>query len=410
MQYPPFNPEHTPTPHSPIGASSFSRWSNCPGSVPLSKQVGDARTSQWAAEGTVAHAIVEYFLTHRLPFSWHLLGLVVTESGYEVEITEEMMDAVETCVNYVYETAAEYGVPPEFIQSEQRVTLETISNDCFGTCDVVICKPYQRIHVIDYKHGAGIPVDITNNGQLLYYAYGALLAMPHEAQREISEIAITIVQPRAQHHEGPIRTQVLTRDQLDIFVGQLKAAVNRINAGNVDIVPGAWCRFCAAKLSCPGIRTEMTSRAQSDFTKMNAPQPPAPQALTPEQIAAVLTHAPMIKDWLKAVQDHAVEVASTTRIPGYKLVRTLSNREWVDMDAATKLFYPMLGDQIFEPYKLKSPAKMEKLKSDLSKSELKKMVDKQTQRKETGVTITDVSDKRQDIAQSAKAAFDLINL
>ena len=83
--------------HSPFGPSSLKAIMLCPGRVKMSEGLPD-HTSLAAAEGTVAHRLCEMkFRGKRMPNK----GKIVTEEGYEIEVTKEMQDAVKVYVDYI---------------------------------------------------------------------------------------------------------------------------------------------------------------------------------------------------------------------------------------------------------------------------------------------------------------------
>ncbi len=53
-------------------------------------------------------------------------------------------------------------------------------------------------------------------------------------------------------------------------------------------------------------------------------------------------------------------MAEGTRIPGFKLVEGRSQRQWKEEKEVEIVLKPILGDKIFAPQKLLSPAQMEK--------------------------------------------------
>lgn len=394
--------------HSPIGASSYTRWSNCPGSVALSKQVGSQPSSFFAAQGTLAHAIVEHYLKYNKEFDYETVGDTWMVDDHEIEITEDMLEAVRVCLEFVRETAAHYGLKFYKIRTEIRFNLTHIDPDAFGTCDVLLYEPGGALHVIDYKHGAGIPVDIKGNQQLRYYASGALRSLTPEEHHNLSHIAMTIVQPRAEHPDGPIRTEVITLEDMYAFESELYEAVQRVRAGDPTLKPGEWCRFCPAKVECPGLKNEVMTQCRSNFAVLNKPQPPTPEALSVEELAKVMEHTSLIKNWLDSVKDHATDlVKQGVAIPGYVLVESLSNRKWVDETKAAETFVEILGTEgALEPPKLRSPAQIEKrLNADQMP-----LVDEHTHREVSGLKIAPESGKRKDVRESAKAALTALNL
>ena len=85
---------HSERAHSALGASSASRWMNCPASIPLSEGIADT-TNPAAEEGTVAHEICEMILKNE--------DLPESLNGFDV--TEEMIEHCMMYVDYIRENS-----------------------------------------------------------------------------------------------------------------------------------------------------------------------------------------------------------------------------------------------------------------------------------------------------------------
>ena len=85
--------------HSEIGASKADRWPFCPGSRRLCR--GRAKTPEiYMAEGTVAHHIAEVCLAeNKVPDDF--MFQVFQQDGFEIEVTDEMLSAVQVYVDVI---------------------------------------------------------------------------------------------------------------------------------------------------------------------------------------------------------------------------------------------------------------------------------------------------------------------
>ena len=364
--------------HSPIGASSMSRWSACPGSVPLSKGMPN-NTSRYAAEGTVAHSIAEKWLSAKIahaalpegmcegieilpPDIWDEVGKSYIAEGFEFEVNDEMVEAVEIYTGVIQDTLAEYSLPWQYVRVENGFALKHIDEEAYGTCDTVIYVPMNRLVVVDFKFGKGVSVSIEWNLQLLYYALGAYYELSESDRADLAYIEIVIVQPRDKTGDT-IRRAVYRIPDLHRFENELVAAVARIRAGDDTLAAGSHCKFCPAKPICPEHRKYLNTLAAIDFSQveLEAPAMPKISALSVEQLAVLMDNAKIIKDWCSAVLDHAHSMAERGQnIPGYELVEKQGNRRWVDEAATIAHYEPQLGDDIYIK-KVKSPAQLEKL-------------------------------------------------
>lgn len=392
-----------PKAHAVLGASSCARWWNCPGSVRLTRHLRSS-TSEYAKHGTAAHALCELCLISREDAE-KFLGYWIdadTEKVCEVrsgpgawfKVDPEMVEAVQT---YLDTVRAEVG-EGDTLWVEKQFSLETVGapEPMFGTSDASVYKRASgRLVVIDFKYGAGLPVEVGSadgddisrlNKQLLYYALGAAVTLPQEC--EVREVEIVIVQPRAPHPDGPVRRAVIDAFDLAVFAGDLMAAARRTQAADAPLAAGSWCKFCAALATCPERYTSAVAAAQSDFSGDLSD-------LTTDKIANILDKADEIEDWIKAVRAHAHDrlAADPASVPGWKLVPKRATRSWSDEEADDTVdALRLLGlseEEIFEK-KLRSPAKIEKLLPKDDRNALEALTVKES----SGTTLARESDRR----------------
>lgn len=256
-----------PMEHSPWGASAVKRLLCCPGSHGLSALAGGENRSSWAAEGSVAHTLGEdCHLLGRKPTDY--LGRAFEKDGYSITVDQGMCDAVQVYLDLLAELERTHGP----LRLEQRVSLDSLwpggepPVPVFGTSDCIAVS-YERRHmtVADYKHGAGVPVDLDpqeGNEQLFYYARGAMLSL----LSPVDTVEIIIVQPRAPHKDGPVRRATFAA--LDIIMWAddiLFPGLARTLEPDAPLRAGRHCRFCPAKGFCPEYQPKPVRSARDDF-------------------------------------------------------------------------------------------------------------------------------------------------
>lgn len=400
--------------HSPIGASSCERWWNCPGSFWLSQQAPPQETTFYAAEGTVAHGIGEFYLRAGIPVDGQFLGDEIEQEGHVITVDEEMLDAVSLYVNCINDEVQRYGLLPHQLRVEQHFTLSHIDKEAFGTSDATLHVPYHRLIVGDYKHGAGIAVSVKLNKQTLYYGLGALMELPEDERAEIKELETIIIQPRAAHLDGPIRRAVYPVEwvmrewQADLF-----AAVRRVRSGMQYFEAGPHCKFCPALAICPEARNSVGIAAAMDFAEVPGEALCDLYQLTPEQISNLLLHGEFIENWVKAVYNYARNIAECNiDVPGFKLVNRKTQRKWVDPAAVIEELEWLFGEDLYKPVKktIQTPNQVEALikrhKMDVDIAHL-------WQRPDKGKTLARAEDARQVALSRAAddfAGIDLDNL
>lgn len=376
----------------------------CPGSVKLSQQCPVPDTSVYAAQGTVAHEIAATLLSEG---KWltdqheNLLESVYEQDGFEIEVDQEMLEGVKLYVNTVLDDAADEFVNPSEIMVETQFSLEHLHKDAFGTCDAVFCTGTGGVlYVYDFKYGAGIPVDVSNNKQLTYYALGALKAIGVVP----NEVELVIIQPRAKHDDGPVRRYRTNIGRVLSFEYWLQDAMEKTDLPVTTpglLKPGDWCRFCQAKPICPALKNQARSLAFEQFGLSHSSTPPEPEKLTVEQLAEVMKQAKVIQDWVDSVFNFAYAAATSgVKIPGMKLVQKKAHRKWKSDDEFVNEYRGLLGDKLYEK-KLVSPAKAEKLLDKDGKEALKSF----WHVPDNGLTLVHDWDKRVEVSVSATEDF-----
>jgi hypothetical protein len=380
------------------------------------------RSSRYADEGTAAHQLAERCLSADLYPHYAVwsdgrqerappppaasaarhIGSVETVRGTDWLVTEEMAEAVQVFLDAVRGAMVE----GDTLLVEQRFNLSAIHPGMFGTNDACVLSPSRKtLFVFDYKHGKGHAVEAEGNPQLRYYGLGALLNTAKAGT--VERLVLTIVQPRAQHRLGPIRSETIGMFDLMEWTAELKKAAVATEDPAAPLAAGNHCGFCPAAGACPKLRDRAMDAAMAEFAGASITVPADPGMLTTEQIARLLTHADLIDDWLAAVRGHALHLAeSGTVVPGFKLVPKRATRKWRDFQDAgaieTALRKAGLGDSdIFKPLDLKSPAQIEKLLPKDRREALADLVVKES----SGVNLVPDTDHRPAQTPSAVADF-----
>lgn len=399
--------------HAQLGASNCERWWNCPGSPALiaSRLAPKEVFNEYAAEGTVAHSVAADLIKKNLGLEKYALNCVKgiskrSADGFEFIVTEEMLDAVNIYVDYISDLIFAYGLDPEHVSVETKVRIPHTDSDLFGTSDSIVRVPFTRLIVIDYKHGAGTPVVAQDNKQLLYYALGALLSLPEDDRENYPIIEAVIVQPRTPG--DAIDSWEFPVDDLWVFHAELLAAADRTLLADAPLAAGPWCKYCSAKSICPALRAHVQETAGLDFA--NLPSTLSPYDLpiveqyTNDDLANVLDHTSMIKEFLEALHHEAFTRAQNgQKIPRYKLVDKLGNSEWLDPVKAGMIFGEYLCDDAFTKPKVLSPTQMKVALKAVNMQE--SMVDDYITRKEKGQALAPINDKRKPVPPKAVNDF-----
>lgn len=373
-----------PSEHAKLSASSAERWLSCPGSVALSEGLPNV-SSSYAAQGTAAHYIAAEEQRSQRLAAQRWLGKTALVEGHEVALDEDLADAVQEFLDYI--VANEKPGDEWFVEQSFTDAMKRLHPQLGGSTDRVMWRASERLlRVYDYKHGAGVPVEVDDNKQLRYYALGALLA---NSQWNAEDVELVIAQPRCEHEAGRIRSWRFKAFDLVEYAADLIEGAKRTEEFGADLVPSKKaCKFCPAASAnkCPAVEKATHALIAADFTTV------APERYSPEQIAEFLRMAPLVEARISAVREFAYQRACAgDNFPGWKLVEKRATRKWKDEEAATKMLGQIPG-AMKEP-EIRSPAQIEKMlgkKKFAQYAEAHDLVVKES----SGVTLAPVDDPR----------------
>jgi len=353
--------------HSPLGGSGAHRWMVCSGSVYQS----DGLTNDgedYTREGQAAHVLAELCLSHGHE-PWELIGHIITSDGkiYEdgdvpleynsgllVTVTKEMADAVQYFLHIVNEWHPDRNQGNSWV--ERRFHCPGIHPDFYSMSDFSYFSEENVLHVYDYKHGAGIVVEVEKNPQCLYYAAGIIEDLM--IWDTVTKVVLHIIQPRGWHHDGPHRTWEISPDDLDAWLfDECVPAMERTEVSR-DTVAGEHCRFCPARgHQCPAI---METMEELQGLLMMASGTKGADALTNAQLGRIIELQSLSKIAFKAANTKAFQLLTNGKeVPGLKLVASRSNRKYKKgaETAAKKKF----GKRMMSKPTFLSPAQLDAL-------------------------------------------------
>jgi hypothetical protein len=398
-------PIHTGRAHSTLGASIAERWMACPGSVALSASVPPLPSTAFADEGTAAHELCERALREH----WDCADYVGQRFGPAETLVDEWLAAdAQVFVDYVRQVCADAGAG-HTLWLEKRFDLADLRPPApmYGTGDAVVYDPAaQRLHIIDLKFGRGVAVEARGNKQLRYYGLGATMAVQAESPAlAIDSVRITIVQPRMNHPEGPVRSEDLSYADLLGFADDLLAAAWATQASDAPLAAGKHCRFCPAGGVCPEQFRAAQDAAAVEFADLPAVQPPAPATLPDDLFFEVLEKVPILEAWIRAVHaERDARLARGETVPGWKVVAKRATRKWTDPEAVAQrlLLDGYDADELYAPRELKSVAQMEKVATkQWVAANLADLIDQTS----SGTSVVRETDPRPAVAVSAGDEF-----
>lgn len=386
--------------HAKLSASSYSRWGKCAGSVALAAKYPEGPVSVYAAEGTAAHSLAEMCLrTGNVPDDY--MGDTIEADGHKFTVDEGMCEAVQVYLEHVDTRRLEAKSRHKFHVEVKLDKIKKLHPDLGGTADCVVYSEKGKwLDIIDYKHGQGVYVEVDDNGQLMYYALGALLQFP---EYKPHTVRITIVQPRAGGN--PVRSQTFDAFELAEFGAQLVADAKATEAPDAPLVPGtAQCKWCPARKDCPALEAKSTALIEADFAPVSLMHNPA-------KMAEALSILPAVEARVKEIRSAAYQMMlDGAEIPGYKLVAKRGTRKWTDPDMVETLIDMMDdGEKFREPaperQPLRSLATIEKM---MGKSRFEKELGGLTVKVSSGYNISVSGDKRPSAIEADDSDFSAV--
>ena len=229
--------DHATRDHSQWSASATERNWACPGALALTDGLPET-TNEAADWGTCCHQIAERCLTDGVQAA-EFLGTTEKGKKHEFEVDEEMAETAQVYVDYCRKRIAQYkaetGRDDARFWVEQRFSLADLNPpfDAGGTGDFVIYFPAWKLEeIVDLKGGRGVVVAAKGNAQLRTYALGAILA---NKGLDVQKVTVTIVQPRAAHKDGRIRSETFHVVDLLEWTADMMAAMKRSREARVAL-------------------------------------------------------------------------------------------------------------------------------------------------------------------------------
>lgn len=333
----------TPEKHALLGASGAHIWLKC-SAMPRATEHIEDKGSIYAAEGTLAHALGElklrkYFIEPMSTRSFHIRENklkkteLLDENGAvrdPATYWAEMEECTDQYLDKVKELALSRKSKP-FIALEQRLDYSRWAPEGFGTGDCIIIGE-GWLDVVDYKHGKGQYVEVTDNPQLKFYALGALECF--KFLYDIQHVRLTICQPRKSN----IASWETTKTDLLTWAESVAPIAQAAFYGMGSFAPSTECQFCRLNGSCKAQAESsfaVIKEAAAPAAGLHLPTPPCNPVMSDAEVAHYLDEIRVLNvaGWIKKLEAHA-----TTRmleghdVPGYKLVEGRTSRIFEDAE------------------------------------------------------------------------------
>lgn len=385
--------------HARLSPSAAERWISCPASIRVEQEIrstyGEAPESEYALEGTAAHALAEMRARLDILGSINLVEynqhLKIWRKRYPFvtdEMFTDMLFYTDQYLELIRERMAIY--PYTQLLLEQRV--DTGIPDCGGTGDAILVSPW-HVEIIDLKYGQGVPVSSYENPQLMLYGVGTL-EMFGDILGHVEVVYMTIHQPRLDS----ISTYEMNPQDLLAWRDSVIPIAEEARSEHGSFGPSEEaCRWCDAKGLC---------KAQREYaTQLDFGQPT--DLMTAEELAETLELVPAIERFCASVRDVALDLAYSkgTPVPNHKVVLSSGQRYVRDPEAAIEFLIDTKGfdeSQVVNK-KIKGIGELEKL---LGKAQMASEFGPYLSKSEGKPSLVHESDKRTAISPASQAAAD----
>lgn len=400
----------TPNTHAFLSASSAHRWLNCTAAPMFEKNFPES-TSKYAEEGTLAHAICEIYAIRKFGVNLdrNKLSRDLAKLKKSEYYDEEMLTTAKAYVDYLVEKAMTFENSP-YVAQEVKVDFSEYVPEGFGTCDCVMIGG-GRLHITDYKHGAGVRVEAVGNPQMRLYALGALKAFGAIFGDTIKYVSMGICQPRLSEN---VSEESMSVEELRAWGESIKPLAQAAYNGTGEFHSGEWCRFCRGRAQCKARAQSNTALDDfKDFIPQGKVDPAiaglpqearsalgVPNMLTDAEVGELLTKGSELVRWYSDLQDYALgAILDGKTIPGYKVVAGKSTRAFKDEAAAFKILRDSgYTDETLMEHKPKTLAKLEKT---IGKKAFAELLSNEIVKPQGKPTLVIESDKREPYIKAA---------
>lgn len=372
--------------HAVLSPSSASRWMACTPSARFEEQF-ENKSSIFADEGTLAHAISEDILRLRLGeiSKNEFEGLLVIHKQ-SLLYSEEMLVHCEQYADFCMYDAEEGDV----CAVETRLDITKYIPEGFGTGDFMRVQPEKRVLKFkDLKYGKGVAVSAINNTQLKIYALGALDWWGW--MYDIDTVEVSIFQPRINNNSTwSISVEELTAWAESELAPKAQMAFN----GEGAYAPGNHCKFCRARVKCKALAEHNLDLFKHELR--------AHDELTDTELVEVVKRGSLLAAWYKDIEDYMLsEAVKGKKWEGMKVVEGKSSRVFISADHTEKKLLKAGHTDIYTPKELLG---VTKLKSKLGAKVFKELVEPDLRKPPGKPTLVPESDPRPDF-DNALAVF-----
>jgi hypothetical protein len=342
-------------------ASSADRFFNCPASVNLTDNMDKSYQynafKDVAKTGSQIHDAGEHGINYFLKGKKYTVNSLLKNAGIDKKHAdyEKAKTAATKYINFFKARWKAVNKKPGKTKAyiEQKYRGNAADTDLVAKMDSMIIRKDKKdvfIDIYDLKTG-NYDYSSSAINQIYFTGLLVIINLFKKEQNLIYNITPGVCQPNFTGGRNNVLmdTFILNHDEAE---KELKLIINRVKE-SAEFTPGNYCKFCPALLVCPAIRNIMHIITQGAALD--------PAEISTEWLEFIWLNKKLIENYLENTTEIIKEKLQTGGgFNNITIGTAYGRRKWKDKKEVEKTL-AYLGDKLFEPRKLKSPAQMEKL-------------------------------------------------
>lgn len=331
-------------------ASALHRILACNGST-VAPPLPDDYRSESAEEGTAAHWVAQQFAAEVAGPTTFTVGQLAPNG---VAIDADMIEHGQAYGDFIPSGEGSHILPPWIEADASFMLTPEIRIACRADVSWI---DGNVLHLRDYKYGWRL-IEVVGNWQLIAGAIGAVRKLFREWDEDllgafpVTEVCMSIHQPRPYHPDGPLREWTVTLTELSAWHDKLVALITALDPR--ALATGSHCAYCPGAIlgTCPAFVRASYNAIDAVMTADMIDVPPAALAV---QLDHLRRAQEVLKDRLGYVEDLVVRAlqSNSASVPNYGVRPNYGNTIWtVDADTIRK----ETNADILQPAKLVTPA------------------------------------------------------